>query len=241
VHPDHLGTPRAVTRPSDNALVWKWENTEPFGNSLPDENPNGLGVFAYNLRFPGQYYDQETGATYNWMRDYDSRIGRYIQSDPIGLGGGLNTYGYVLANPLRFSDPRGRDPIGQAVGRGVGLWGGRAVGGLIGTAIEPGGGTAIGAWLGGAIGSRIGGAIGNAVGDMCFKVDEKDKEICDKNLEADEDSCHENYGNGLRGPGFSSALNACLQHARKRRDACYKGQEDPGPFNGNSWPGGGKR
>jgi RHS repeat-associated protein len=107
VHPDHLGTPRAVTRPSDNALVWKWENTEPFGNSLPDENPSGLGVFAYNLRFPGQYFDSESGKHYNYLRDYDPSIGRYVESDPIGLKGGINTYAYVGADPLGGTDPRG--------------------------------------------------------------------------------------------------------------------------------------
>jgi RHS repeat-associated protein len=107
VHPDHLGTPRAVTRPSDNALVWKWENTEPFGNSLPDENPSGLGVFAYNLRFPGQYFDQETGKHYNYNRDYDPAIGRYIESDPIGLEGGINTFGYAGSAPLMNIDSLG--------------------------------------------------------------------------------------------------------------------------------------
>ena len=109
VHPDHLGTPRAITRPNDNALVWRWENAEPFGNSLPDENPSGMGAFAYNLRFPGQYYDAETGTHYNYFRDYDAALGRYTQSDPIGLKGGLNTYLYVLANPIKRSDRRGLD------------------------------------------------------------------------------------------------------------------------------------
>ena len=62
VHPDHLGTPRAITRPDDNALVWAWPNTDPFGGNAPQEDPSGLGVFAVNLRFPGQYFDAETGA-----------------------------------------------------------------------------------------------------------------------------------------------------------------------------------
>lgn len=93
VHADHLGTPRAITRPSDNAKVWEWSNTEPFGANLPNENPSGLGAFAYNLRFPRQYYDQETGTHYNYFRDYDLATGRYGQSDPIGLKGGINTYG----------------------------------------------------------------------------------------------------------------------------------------------------
>jgi len=112
VHPDHLGTPRAITRLSDNALVWRWENAEPFGDSQPNENPSGLGAFAYNLRFPGQYFDQETGTHYNYYRDYSPAIGRYIQSDPIGLRGGLNTYLYVDGAPLKKTDPTGLFPPG---------------------------------------------------------------------------------------------------------------------------------
>ena len=60
---------------------------------------------------PVQYYDQETGKHYNYFRDYDPSTGRYIQSDPIGLGGGLNTYGYVGANPLSYSDTKGLCPM----------------------------------------------------------------------------------------------------------------------------------
>lgn len=111
VHADHLASPRAVTRPSDNAVMWRWDNAEPFGNNPPDENPGGLGAFTYNLRFPGQYYDAEIGTNYNYYRDYDPAVGRYTQSDPIGLAGGANTYNYVRADPVRGIDPLGWAPI----------------------------------------------------------------------------------------------------------------------------------
>jgi RHS repeat-associated protein len=107
VHPDHLGSPRAATRPSDNQFTWKWDNTEPFGNSTPDQNPGGLGMFVYNLRFPGQYFDVETGKSYNHFRHYDSAIGRYVESDPLGLNAGLNTFAYVRGSPLSYVDEKG--------------------------------------------------------------------------------------------------------------------------------------
>ncbi|UOD27743.1 RHS repeat protein [Massilia violaceinigra] len=96
---DHLMTPRLITRASDNKMVWRWDGANPFGEDSPDENPSRLGNFSYNLRFSGQYYDRETNLHYNYFRDYDPQTGRYMQSDPIGLQGGINTYGYVGGNP----------------------------------------------------------------------------------------------------------------------------------------------
>ena len=92
IHADHLNTPRAITN-GEQRKVWQWGNTDPFGKNAADENPERQGGFAFNLRFPGQYYDRETGLHYNWHRDYDPGVGRYVQSDPIGLEGGVNTYG----------------------------------------------------------------------------------------------------------------------------------------------------
>jgi RHS repeat-associated protein len=108
IHADHLGTPRKVSGPSDNQVLWTWES-EVFGNSPPNQNPSGQGDFVFNLRFPGQYFDTETGLHYNYFRDYDPSTGRYIQSDPIGLAGGINTYAYVNGNPVSASDLKGLD------------------------------------------------------------------------------------------------------------------------------------
>jgi type VI secretion system secreted protein VgrG len=88
-------------------VEWQWDNSDPFGNNLPNENPSGAGAFNFNLRFAGQYFDKETNTHQNYFRDYDPSIGRYLSSDPIGLGGGVNTFTYVGANPLSFIDPNG--------------------------------------------------------------------------------------------------------------------------------------
>ena len=102
IEADHLETPRLITDSMQNAR-WRW-NSVPFGDSVPEENPQGHGQLVFNLRFPGQYYDQESGLHYNYFRDYDPQTGRYVQSDPIGLEGGTNTYIYVKDDPLRYSD-----------------------------------------------------------------------------------------------------------------------------------------
>jgi RHS repeat-associated protein len=106
IHPDQLNTPRLISDQAGNT-VWRNDNTEPFGDAPPNSNPSGLGAFEFNLRFPGQNFDRETNLAYNWRRDYDSSVGRYIESDPIGLGGGLNTFLYVRADPLRLVDLTG--------------------------------------------------------------------------------------------------------------------------------------
>jgi RHS repeat-associated protein len=107
IYADHLNTPRRIVRSSDNATIWRWDESDPFGMQPPVGMASAVGVFVYNLRFPGQYFDRETGFHYNFYRDYDPQIGRYIQSDPIGLKGGINTYGYVAGNPLTHVDPLG--------------------------------------------------------------------------------------------------------------------------------------
>ena len=89
--------------------VWQWDNTDPYGDNLPNQDPNGTGnQFVFNLRMSRQYADIETGTNYNYYRDYDSRIGAYIQSDPAGLSAGqVSTYAYVGGNPLKSVDVLG--------------------------------------------------------------------------------------------------------------------------------------
>ena len=106
---DHLGTPRAVVNPPTNAIIWRWDLTgSAFGNHPRQANPDGDSAnYVLSLRYPGQYYDGESGLHYNYFRDYDPATGRYVQSDPIGLGGGVNTYGYVSQTPMGSFDPWG--------------------------------------------------------------------------------------------------------------------------------------
>ena len=108
LHSDHLYTTRFITNNNRN-IVWRWEG-QAFGESAVIESDEPGDKIAFNLRFPGQYYDDETNSYYNYFRDYDASLGRYLQSDPIGLDGGVNTYGYVEGNPLSSVDPQGLCP-----------------------------------------------------------------------------------------------------------------------------------
>ncbi|HCG54121.1 MAG TPA: hypothetical protein DEX10_12105, partial [Betaproteobacteria bacterium] len=106
-HVDHLGTSQRLTN-AQGETTWRMVS-EAFGKTFVDTilAPATTGTTTNNLRFPGQYEDQETNTHYNYFRDYDPSTGRYVQSDPIGLAGGINTYGYVKGQPLRFIDPDG--------------------------------------------------------------------------------------------------------------------------------------
>lgn len=112
IEADALGTPRVVIDPDRNVAVWRWDLAgEAFGNDTPNEDPDGDGTaFVFDMRFPGQRYDSAAGMNYNYFRDYDPSMGRYTQSDPIGLAGGLSTYGYVGGNPVGLIDPLGLCP-----------------------------------------------------------------------------------------------------------------------------------
>jgi RHS repeat-associated protein len=99
-HNDHLGTPQVLTDDTQTN-AWKAVYT-PFGDAVPSiqavDNP---------FRFPGQYYDQETGLHYNYFRYYNPQTGRYMTPDPIGLEGGINLFAYVRGNPINLIDPKG--------------------------------------------------------------------------------------------------------------------------------------
>ena len=112
IETDQLGTPRDVVKPgAPDTVVWKWDYfSSAFGENAPNQDPSNTGTaFTFNLRFPGQYYDAETGLNYNYFRDYEPGTGRYVESDPIGLRGGANTYDYVRSMPLRAFDPKGTE------------------------------------------------------------------------------------------------------------------------------------
>jgi len=100
VHADRLGTAQRITDQA-GAVVWDAVYL-PFGTAH-----SITGSVTYNQRFPGQYFDAETGLHYNYWRDYDPRVGRYLQADPIGLAGGVNRYAYGNANPLSYVDSDG--------------------------------------------------------------------------------------------------------------------------------------
>ncbi len=100
-HNDHLGTPQKLTD-ATGTVVW-FADYKPFGEATITES-----TITNNLRFPGQYYDAVTGLNYNYYRDYNPTIGRYIESDPIGIRRGKNhLYVYVANNPAKFTDPWG--------------------------------------------------------------------------------------------------------------------------------------
>lgn len=164
VYSDQVNTVREITNAA-GTVVWRADNSEPFGVNVPNENPSGLGQFTYNPRFPGQYYDRETGLHYNYYRDYDPSTGRYVESDPIGLGGGINTYSYVCDNPITRIDPAGLDwlsPDGQPIGSGCGDAGtDRKIPDSFGTF------------------SFLGACRRH---DICYGTCGKSKELCDKNF-----------------------------------------------------------
>ena len=126
IHADHIHTPRLITDDS-NKVVWQWPYSA-FGNNQPSgilkTTPNPKAALTQdpqrkvllkrtspalqvNLRYPGQYFDEESNLKYNYFRSYQAAQGRYTQVDPIGLAGGLNRFTYADANPTNSVDPMG--------------------------------------------------------------------------------------------------------------------------------------
>ncbi|RYG90101.1 hypothetical protein EU803_15820 [Loktanella sp. IMCC34160] len=99
VRSDHIGRPVLATD-NTGTVVWT-ASYGPFGEVVASSGPN------IDLRFPGQWFQAETGLHQNWMRDYDPTTGRYMQADPLGLVDGASVYGYARQNPGRYVDPRG--------------------------------------------------------------------------------------------------------------------------------------
>jgi len=122
VQPDHLGSPRAVIDPVRDVAIWKWDlKGEAFGNTPPDQDPDKDGTaFVFDMRFPGQRYDSATGFNQNYFRDYEPGAGRYGQSDPIGLAGGINSYAYVEGRAFSGLDPLGAVTVRAYVSRAGG-------------------------------------------------------------------------------------------------------------------------
>lgn len=109
IHVDHLNTPRLVADAA-GTTVWRWDQMEPFGVNVADEDPDGNSVaFEFPYRYAGQYADKETNLHYNFFRDYEPATGRFVQADPIGLRGGMNLYANLRGDPLTHIDPTGED------------------------------------------------------------------------------------------------------------------------------------
>ena len=124
VETDHLNTPRALIDPARNVPVWRWDlQVSAFGEHAANEDPDADGsLVKFNLRFPGQYLDAETGLHYNYFRDYEPGTGRYVESDPLGLLAGFATFRYADASPLRYIDPTGENAAvagGALIGGGL--------------------------------------------------------------------------------------------------------------------------
>jgi RHS repeat-associated protein len=101
VHNNQVGAPQKITNPS-RTLVWD-QIIKPFGEiySTP------TSTTPTNWRFPGQYANANNSLSHNNARDYDSSGPFYIESDPMGLAGGLNPIVYAGQNPTQAIDPYG--------------------------------------------------------------------------------------------------------------------------------------
>jgi RHS repeat-associated protein len=131
VRTDHIGRPVFATN-TTGVKVWTASYT-PFGGV---RTTTGTPV---NARFPGQWFQAESGLHQNWMRDYDPTTGRYLQADPLGLVAGASVYGYARQSPMMI-DPTGELGLASALAgtligmvggyQQTGCWQGAAIGAL---------------------------------------------------------------------------------------------------------------
>jgi len=234
IYSDHLDTPRVIARSTgDHAIVWRWDSTEAFGNTQANSNPNALGSYEYSPRFPGQVADQESGWHYNVNRDYNPSLGRYVQSDPLGVLPGaelaspglsrlsprlraklskvviqLNQpYAYVDSNPVSQIDPDGLEPT--TLGR-IGL--GAARGGLGGA-------------RGGLVGIGLGIGLG-AMAEMCSPTDrDRDERQCDADYDAGREFCHAMAVTKGRHRGtkkYAETYSQCMRAVDEEYIECYQ-------------------
>ena len=207
LHTDHLATPRLGTDPA-GIPVWRWESPA-FGDAPPS-----LQLRTVNLRFPGQYYDAETGLHQNWHRDYDPRIGRYVQSDPVGLAGGSNSYGYVQQNPNRHTDPTGQ--LIPAVAAGV----------AGACARNPACVRAVAATAQAAVDAvAVGVVMFNDDGSDSTDLPDNDDTVPEQCSDDDEDdNCEALYQSTLRTCASLTGRKrfACFEAARINREQCYQ-------------------
>ena len=226
LHADHLGRPQFATD-NTGAVVWDMgDGVTPFGDSV-----NLVGAFAQRLMFPGQYADVETGddattLSHNWHRTYDPTLGRYLQSDPIGLAGGLNRFAYVGGNPVGAVDPMGLCELhgsnmsliemtpkkGQCVAAVTGV--GAVLGGLAGGTGSAACGPAYPVCAAGAVPASVSGGAGIGAALGLIFCSDGDNGGCIVRFEDEINYCI------YRKKQFQSG---CRQRASIRRDLCLRG------------------
>lgn len=203
IHTDHLNTPKVVTDQSQT-VVWKGDY-KPFG-----EATETVSAIDMPLRYPGQIADEETGLSYNYFRSYNPVTGRYAQSDPIGLEGGINSYLYANANPNLYFDPYGHSTFRMALPWAVG-------------AAAADGPVPIGDLL--ALGI-LGGAL---LYDACTESVDEREQRCEEWLEIDMavcDAISNAEHSGKRPPGTAAR---CRSSAMQRYGNCLA-DRDRGPL-----------